>query len=511
MGLLGGVLGVLGLFAPANGVTFSFKAVKKNGVVIPTTSNLIAAPNDTIEVNMFASGWNADLPNSKLKTYQVSVNARKGYYNNGGPGFILPKGWNASRDLFMCDTVLECQDLTPHAPTCDQGHFCSLVCTRDGAPGSPDADCQAAEAAYPVCNDFSQCEGPYVNGSPTHNPAMGAFITEARTDWVFFGQTAIPGVYTRSLDYFYGAAAFNGALDPNMEKYLGTLILVVSPTACGTYSVDALRDIAGTFAELVIGEEQPQQFAPIISPLTINLGGHCGACCESDGTCEVTTAAACDAAVDTIYKGDGTVCGPTTCTVCPTVVSSNPPNCAIDARLPNFTNSAEKKGFTSVDITFSAPLPVPPAIGNFTVVVTPDQAGANPVITGVIAQPSPPAAPNTFRLTLDPTRPVPQRAWSCFRYTGCDPGPRVCLGALPIDVDQSRLTALPDLTALMNGLNADQVGVNPLKDFQCDLDRSGVCTTADIVTWVDMAVGATTFLPVLLDKEINIACPSATP
>ena len=492
---------MLGLFAPAEGVvTFSFKAVKKGANVIsPPVSTLPAMPGDTIEVNVFASGWNAPVAGALLRTYQFEVDARKGYYNNGGPGFILPKGWNAIRDLIMCDSPADCPD---NQPRCTEDGFCKLFC--DEGPGV-NAACLALDPAYPTCS--AQRENSCVG--PGHMPEMGAFITEGRADYVFAPPiVGFSAVDTRDLDYGYGATVIGGpvegAADMGGEKYLGTLIIVIQPGACGTYKVGAKEIIARTLVELVVGGDL-QAVLPDISELTITLPGNCGACCDPEtGDCSVTTEPVCIGDGGT-FIGPGSVCGLNTCVLCPTL-SSNPPNCVIDARLPNLTTSAARLGFTSVDITFSDTPPVPPTVGTFTVSVTPDQAGANPVITGVMAQQSP---PNTFRLTLNP--PVPPRAWSCFTYNGCAPGPKICLGALPMDADQSRLSALADLTVLINALNDGQAGSNPANLHKFDMDRSGSFTTVDLVTWVDMAVGATTFLPVLLEREIPIACPSAMP
>ena len=159
------------------------------------------------------------------------------------------------------------------------------------------------------------------------------------------------------------------------------------------------------------------------------------------------------------------------------VVSSSPPDGAIDARIPHPVDDPETGfGWDSVDITFtchgvnsitSADLSiteeggdgVPPGIRDLTVL-----------------------ANDTLRITLD--APLEPRAWTVFEHVAS--GASISLGFLPADVDGNGTSNVSDVLALVDCLG----GVGPCAPWQCDIDRRGVCAGADLQRLLDLLNGA---------------------
>jgi len=183
-------------------------------------------------------------------------------------------------------------------------------------------------------------------------------------------------------------------------------------------------------------------------------------------------------------------CGPTqTCNagVCEagcnlTVVSSNPPNCAIDAGYPVNPNAPGTiYGWDSVDITVAGCPAQGLIAADFTVSTTP--ALPAPTITSVTDD-----GANTATLHL--SGPIAPGGWTCFTHSG---GAKVCLGFLPGDVGGDRAAAASDVLEVIDDLNG--VRVPPLQPWQCDVDRSNVCNAADVLGVIDLLNGAVPFDP----------------
>jgi hypothetical protein len=173
------------------------------------------------------------------------------------------------------------------------------------------------------------------------------------------------------------------------------------------------------------------------------------------------------------------------------IVSSDPPNCAIDARQPSdpaFNPPPDQgcrnpAGWRSISVTFDGDA-TGLAPDDFTVEVHPGPAAA-PAIIAVNST----ADPNTVVLELDGF--IPTGKWTCITHD--DSGTGVCLGFLPGDVNGDRTTGPVDILAVIDNLNGQVQPPYPI--WQCDVDRSGVCGPADILRVIDLLNGADCYDP----------------
>ena len=172
------------------------------------------------------------------------------------------------------------------------------------------------------------------------------------------------------------------------------------------------------------------------------------------------------------------------------IVSTNPPDCAIDARQPSKPDGTEPAGWDSIDITFSGTLCVAASPGEFTVSVEP--SGTPPAITDVVVDGA------MATLVLDGA--IPTEAWTCFEVTGTPM--KTCFGYLPADVSADSTSAPADILYLIDCLN----GVRTCEMWQCDVDRSDMCGPPDILRVIDLLNGAGVYRS-WLNVSIG-ACPS---
>ncbi len=182
--------------------------------------------------------------------------------------------------------------------------------------------------------------------------------------------------------------------------------------------------------------------------------------------CDITDGVSMDA------NGDGI---PDECSPPLTIVSSNPPNGAIDARQPTNINGKTIPGWSQLEVTFSsspgAVLPI-----DFTVTST---HGIVPVVTSAVVNGS------VVNLTL--SNRIPPGAWT--KITHGPSSSSVCLGYLPADTNADRSSSPVDILHLIDCIN----GVNQCMIWQTDLDRSGVTNPADILRVIDLLNGADAF------------------
>ncbi len=173
------------------------------------------------------------------------------------------------------------------------------------------------------------------------------------------------------------------------------------------------------------------------------------------------------------------------------IVSSSPPSGAIDARIP-VDSDGTKLGWQSIDITFDGDASfVSP--DDFVVTQTGSNVAclaAGPAVSMVTPDTTDPA---TVTLTL--ARPIDPQSWIKVSYKGS--GQAICLGMLPGnvanlpgDVSGNRRTEASDITELIQCLNG---GPGACELWQCDIDRQGRCTGADLGTLVDLLNGAASF------------------
>ncbi|MFQ5413150.1 MAG: FG-GAP repeat protein [Phycisphaerae bacterium] len=156
------------------------------------------------------------------------------------------------------------------------------------------------------------------------------------------------------------------------------------------------------------------------------------------------------------------------------IVSSDPPDGAIDARQPSEPDGSNADGWDAIAVTFTGDTS---ALTPADFVVTLDPPGAAPSITEVSA------AGDTITLTFDSFIPV--AAWTIVTHTESDTSVRI--GYLPADVNNDRMSNANDILALIDALNG--VG-EPLAAYQTDIDRGGASNPNDILRTIDLLNGA---------------------
>jgi hypothetical protein len=159
------------------------------------------------------------------------------------------------------------------------------------------------------------------------------------------------------------------------------------------------------------------------------------------------------------------------------IVSSVPPNNAIDARQPSAVDGSNPGGWNQLVITFSGSLgAVTP--GDFSVAST---MGTAPGITEVQV--------NGQDATLLLDGFVPAGAWTTFTHHGSNTSVRI--GFLPADVNADRTSSPLDILALIDALN----GLTAAPPWSTDINRSAAAEPGDILRLIDLLNGAGEFEP----------------
>ena len=156
------------------------------------------------------------------------------------------------------------------------------------------------------------------------------------------------------------------------------------------------------------------------------------------------------------------------------IESSDPPDNAIDARQPSEPDGSMPAGIDSVSLTFTgnaAPISDPDFL------ITTDPPGAAPVIEEMVVD------GNTITLHFDAA--IPLNAWTNIEYTPS--GSSVRIGSLPGDVIGDGISNANDVLSLIDHLNGV---VEPLADYQTDVDRSGITNSSDVLRVIDLLNGA---------------------
>jgi hypothetical protein len=209
-----------------------------------------------------------------------------------------------------------------------------------------------------------------------------------------------------------------------------------------------------------------------------------GACCLPQG-CEIRTEVGCTPAGGD-YQGDDTECFHD-------LLPVDPPNCAIDAREPHDPLNAQTVfGWDAVLFALACEFGTPNP-GHFQVSVTP-VSNETPTIAGIV--------PGSYSALVTLNRAVVPQEWICLTHLGS--GIETCFSLLPGDVNGDRTTDVADIQSLTSKLAGPAIP----PPWQCDLDRSGSCTPADILTEVDLLNGADAYDP-WLNKSLTVSCPSA--
>jgi hypothetical protein len=430
--------------------TIYMRAVEINGSFILPTDEVTVNPGDTITINFFMEGWAPAL----LRAYQASTDADG--LHSGPCGSIGLASFTCADDG-DCLGVSECLDGICN----DEAGIRCDVAAQDCATGwscDGDEDCFGLTCGVNGYCEVADCVAD--PGGSACDCFASAFIDESRADYVFYQQAWFGNSNCKqqnaALGYIgVGAVRYSGGQeDTGVAKYIGTLILKVSDDACGDFTLGIAEGIEYTFAR------DPDSIP--IEPI------------DTSSTVLVHT-------------------GMVPCTI----VSSDPPNCAVDARQPHhLDDSTIKYGWESVDLTFSCD-PVASGIddpSDFTRSQVPIPLPSAPTIQSVTD-----LGGNTLRIQF--SQPINPERWFCVALAS-DANEKVCLGYLPADAD-SDLTAAPaDILKVIDHLN--DVDIRPV--YSVDMDRDGDPGPADILRVIDLLNGASEFIP-WLDHSL-VDCPT---
>ncbi len=167
----------------------------------------------------------------------------------------------------------------------------------------------------------------------------------------------------------------------------------------------------------------------------------------------------------------------------PRIVSSVPPNCAIDAREPHsIQNSKLRSGWQSLDLNFSfAANSI--ALSDFSL----NEFGGDGIAPTI--QSFEMISSSSLRLSFSET--IQAGAWTCLTHLPSNT--EICLAALPADVNADRFATPVDILQLINQLNG--VINPPLPIHQTDINRSALPEPSDILREIDLLNGAGEFTP----------------
>jgi hypothetical protein len=310
-------------------------------------------------------------------------------------------------------------------------------------PCSVDADC-TADTRYPICGEPNTgCRGA------GHDPELGAFITISRPDYVFNGLDSIFAVDLSNPNYRYAVTATRGdvTVDTGVARYVGTLIVRASANACGVFTVGFQS--ANSF---IAGGLDPTNRVPLSSlqPLVLTVG-----------SCALQ------------------------------LLDCDPNHCITDSRQPHqLDNAAARETMNNFVAHFSGPT-VGLAAASFTITQVPP-VGVLPGFTSVTN------VGNDSTIVLN--RRINANVYTCIRHNLSNK--QCCFGVLPGDADGLLIPPEPpnrtyrtqpnDIFAIIDNLEGEIVPA--LTPEKCDMDRSNLCTPADLLREVDMLTGANAFI-----------------
>jgi len=164
------------------------------------------------------------------------------------------------------------------------------------------------------------------------------------------------------------------------------------------------------------------------------------------------------------------------------MVSSDPPDGAIDAAQPVGPGGSAPAGWKVIELTFVGDVP------NLT-------AGDFDVTSEGLPLDVFSAVPDGSAVTLELAGPIPNGSWTTITHRAS--GRSVRLGALPGDVDGDGTTSVLDLLRLIDAYKASRdptlTCLKPLPPYSTDIDRSGALDMNDIIVLIDLLNGAPPF------------------
>lgn len=164
------------------------------------------------------------------------------------------------------------------------------------------------------------------------------------------------------------------------------------------------------------------------------------------------------------------------------IVTSNPPDGAIDARQPFDLNGENPDGWSAIHLAFDGDVSGL-EVGDFELTQQ-GGAGLPPEIVAVNVE-----AQDSVELVFSDI--IAELAWTTIRHIESDTSVRI--GFLPGDVNGDGTASANDVLALIDALN----GQTSLPDYSTDIDRSGVSNAADVLREIDLLNGAEAFSPYL--------------
>ncbi len=156
------------------------------------------------------------------------------------------------------------------------------------------------------------------------------------------------------------------------------------------------------------------------------------------------------------------------------IVSSVPPDSAIDARQPSDVDGTDSSGWSEISITFDGDAS-DVSVSDFTVTVNP--ADVTPPSITFVGHPS----SNTVTLYLDGI--IPTGHWTVLTYNPTGGNTRI--GYLPADVNGDGISSTVDILDLLDFLN----GYISLPEWGTDINRSGLSTPRDMITEINLLNG----------------------
>ena len=165
------------------------------------------------------------------------------------------------------------------------------------------------------------------------------------------------------------------------------------------------------------------------------------------------------------------------------IVSSDPPDGAIDARRDIDRTTLAEQGWSAVQITFDGNAE-DLGTASFELDEVCDAGncdGVPPSVSNVSG------AGNSVTVSLN--RPIDPKAWTVISYVDGDAGDLVRLGFLPADADSSGSSNANDVVAVIDMVSEGLSGGDPPL-HECDIDRSGAVTANDITELIDLLNGA---------------------
>ena len=185
------------------------------------------------------------------------------------------------------------------------------------------------------------------------------------------------------------------------------------------------------------------------------------------------------------------------------LLSCNPWHCNIDARIAHDRLDQDiKKNRNTMVMTFSESTAGMTA-ADFEVTLVPFiTTPPTDIIPGISAVTPDFVDPKITTLTLN--RRIQQTRWTCIRDKGSNR--RCCMGSLPGDADDNRISQPNDIFDVFDNLNGVVNPPSGLPKDKCDTDRSLLCTPADLLMVVDLLNGADAFDPT--EGNTLPVCPS---